>query len=395
MVQGGVRKARMEILRHVIGSVNGPAVGLEVGIGSGENLRFLAAGTGPSMASTSPGPSSKLACAAIRRRRVAWPGPRPRTCRSPTRRSTPAGRSAGSTTISDHEAALREMRRVTKPGGPVVVADELPGLHRAGLGHLLGIPSLDAWWLRKLGLDREFVEMVLAFDVDLQALVQPRLARGRAAPDLARAGLLFREHISLITVILPTPEAFHVDHEPATRHDLALGGRPGTSGAASSAEGALQYDHSSPALVCSGCATRLPIENDILIVKAPDHRQQPGRPAVLRQPALAQVSLLGVVHLGLQRRRAPGAQQGPPAPAQRTPGLDLLDVAIGDGVYLDWLPADWRIVGVDISRSQLDACRRRAAGRSVWLAQGEAEELPLESHSFDAVSAHRRLQLLQ
>ena len=38
----------------------------------------------------------------------------------------------------DHEAALREMRRVTRPGGPVVVADELPGLHRAGLGHLLG-----------------------------------------------------------------------------------------------------------------------------------------------------------------------------------------------------------------------------------------------------------------
>jgi ubiquinone/menaquinone biosynthesis C-methylase UbiE len=68
-----------------------------------------------------------------------------------------------------------------------------------------------------------------------------------------------------------------------------------------------------------------------------------------------------------------------------TPGLHLLDVAIGDGVYLDWLPRDWRIVGVDISRSQLDACRRRAAGRPVWLAQGEAEELPLESGQFDAV----------
>ena len=46
------------------------------------------------------------------------------------------------------------------------------------------------------------------------------------------------------------------------------------------------------------------------------------------------------------------------------PQLDLLDVAIGDGVYLDWLPKDWRIAGVDISRSQLDACRRRAMPRA-------------------------------
>ncbi len=67
------------------------------------------------------------------------------------------------------------------------------------------------------------------------------------------------------------------------------------------------------------------------------------------------------------------------------PGLDLLDVAIGDGVYLDWLPKDWRIAGVDISRSQLEACRRRAAGRKVWLAQCEAEQLPLASGQFDAV----------
>ncbi len=67
------------------------------------------------------------------------------------------------------------------------------------------------------------------------------------------------------------------------------------------------------------------------------------------------------------------------------PGLDLLDVAIGDGVYLDWLPTGWRIAGVDISRSQLQACRRRAEGREVWLAQCEAEQLPLADRQFDAV----------
>jgi ubiquinone/menaquinone biosynthesis C-methylase UbiE/uncharacterized protein YbaR (Trm112 family) len=65
--------------------------------------------------------------------------------------------------------------------------------------------------------------------------------------------------------------------------------------------------------------------------------------------------------------------------------LDLLDVAIGDGVYLDWLPRDWRIAGVDISRSQLEACQKRASGRKVWLAQCEAEQLPLASGQFDAV----------
>ncbi len=41
--------------------------------------------------------------------------------------------------------------------------------------------------------------------------------------------------------------------------------------------------------------------------------------------------------------------------------------------------------GVDISRSQLEACRRRASGRKVWLAQCEAEELPLDDRRFDAV----------
>ena len=47
---------------------------------------------------------------------------------------------------------------------------------------LLGMPALDAWWLHKLGLDREFVDMVLAFDIDLPALfsrVWPEATRHR------------------------------------------------------------------------------------------------------------------------------------------------------------------------------------------------------------------------
>ena len=38
-----------------------------------------------------------------------------------------------------------------------------------------------------------------------------------------------------------------------------------------------------------------------------------------------------------------------------SPGVRLLDVAIGDGVYTSWLPKDWSIVGIDVSVTQL-AC---------------------------------------
>ena len=72
------------------------------------------------------------------------------------------------------------MRRVTRPGGPVVVADETPGMHRAGIGHLIGLPAIDRLWLRQLGLDPGFIDMVLNYDVDLRGVA------GRAWPDAAR-----------------------------------------------------------------------------------------------------------------------------------------------------------------------------------------------------------------
>ncbi len=67
------------------------------------------------------------------------------------------------------------------------------------------------------------------------------------------------------------------------------------------------------------------------------------------------------------------------------PGLKLLDVAIGDGVYLPWLPADWSVVGIDISTAQLDVCRQKAGHRPLTLSLGEAENLPFRDGHFDAV----------
>jgi len=68
-----------------------------------------------------------------------------------------------------------------------------------------------------------------------------------------------------------------------------------------------------------------------------------------------------------------------------SPGLRLLDVAIGDGVYTKWLPKDWSIVGVDVSTTQLAACQRRNPDRDLRLVLGEAEDLPFRDHEFDAV----------
>jgi ubiquinone/menaquinone biosynthesis C-methylase UbiE len=181
MVQGGVRRARMEILRHLIARTRSPAIGLEVGIGSGENLRFLPEDWtvfGVDIART-----QLEAC--LRRHpnqsgRLVWAEAESLPFDDAT--FDCSWTVGGFNYFNDHESALRELRRVTKPGGVVVVADENPRLHRTGLGHLIGVPSLDAWWLERLGLDREFVKMVLEFDLDLAQVTSkmwPRSARHR------------------------------------------------------------------------------------------------------------------------------------------------------------------------------------------------------------------------
>ena len=171
ILQGGVRRARMEILRHLLRPGQSAPLGLEVGIGAGENLPFL-----PSDWTVYGVDIARTQLELCRDRhpemsgRLAWAEAEDLPFDDAT--FDACWSVGGFNYYSDHEAALREMRRVTKPGGPVVVADELPSLHRAGLGHLIGIPSLDAWWLARLGLDREFVEMVLEFDVDLRRLAE-------------------------------------------------------------------------------------------------------------------------------------------------------------------------------------------------------------------------------
>jgi SAM-dependent methyltransferase len=181
MLQGGVRRARMEILCHLLVPGQTAPRGLEVGIGAGENLRFLPSDWtvfGVDIART------QLELCRIRHAqmsgRLAWAEGEDLPFDDAT--FDACWTVGGFNYFRDHERALREMRRVTKPGGPVVVADELPSLHRAGLGHLIGVPAIDAWWLKRLGLDAAFVDMVLEFDVDIRGLAEkvwPQATRHR------------------------------------------------------------------------------------------------------------------------------------------------------------------------------------------------------------------------
>ncbi len=181
MVHGGIRRARMEILRHLMRLEHRQSLVLEVGIGAGDNLAFVSPEWtvyGVDIARTQLQACLKQHSAMTGR--LVWAEAENLPFADAT--FDTCWSVGGFNYYSDHAAALREMGRVTRPGGTIVVADELPGLHRAGLGHLLGLPSLDAWWLRKLGLDREFVKMVLAFDVDVTRLlssVWPQAARHR------------------------------------------------------------------------------------------------------------------------------------------------------------------------------------------------------------------------
>jgi ubiquinone/menaquinone biosynthesis C-methylase UbiE len=72
------------------------------------------------------------------------------------------------------------------------------------------------------------------------------------------------------------------------------------------------------------------------------------------------------------------------------PGLELLDVATGSGnVALAAARAGADVTGLDLTPKLLEAARRRAADAAldIRFVEGDAEELPFESDSFDRVTS--------
>ena len=171
---GGLPGARMQILRH-LGHLQRGSL-LEVGVGDGENVALLPRSlriTGidiaerPLAACRDRYPERGLFLALAEGERLPFADG-----------SFDAVLSVGGFNFySDPQCALKEMARVTRPGGRIVVADELPDLFEWGWGHLIGLPRLDDWLMRRFWLGPEFTDMVLGTRLDVQAVVRAALRR--------------------------------------------------------------------------------------------------------------------------------------------------------------------------------------------------------------------------
>ena len=169
---GGSPGARMQILRHLRHLRSGSL--LEVGIGDGENVALLPrslqiAGIDiaerPLSACRDRYPQRGLFLALAEGENIPFAD-----------HAFDAVLSVGGFNFySDPECALKEMARVTRPGGHVVVADELPKLYEWGWGHLLGVPTFDTWLMKRVWLGAEFADMVLDNRLDVLAVANAAL----------------------------------------------------------------------------------------------------------------------------------------------------------------------------------------------------------------------------
>jgi ubiquinone/menaquinone biosynthesis C-methylase UbiE/uncharacterized protein YbaR (Trm112 family) len=137
-------------------------------------------------------------------------------------------------------------------------------------------------------------------------------------------------------------------------------------------------------LVCPTCGAGYPVRDGVLVVKDAPTDDNKIAADFYNSPLWPKFrfweKLFWVCNGGERRSREVILRHLP-----KDPGLRLLDVAIGDGVYTSWLPDDWSIVGVDVSKAQLAGCLGRNPDRDLRLILGEAESLPFHDRQFDAV----------
>ncbi|AMV38758.1 class I SAM-dependent methyltransferase [Planctomyces sp. SH-PL62] len=147
--------------------------------------------------------------------------------------------------------------------------------------------------------------------------------------------------------------------------------------------GPAEMDDAADALRCPSCGASYPVADDVLVVRDRVDANNEVARAFYDGPLWPKFRFwewYTFLCNGGERRSRNKVLRHLPAGE----GLKLLDVAVGDGVYLPWLPASWSVVGIDVSKVQLANCRKRAEGRDVRLVLGEAEDLPVRDGAFDA-----------
>ena len=78
--------------------------------------------------------------------------------------------------VNDPGKALREMARVVKPDGLIVVADEVPDLPNRQIAHKLGLHKLQKWILARVFFLGKFSEVILEHtDLKIEPLVDQAL----------------------------------------------------------------------------------------------------------------------------------------------------------------------------------------------------------------------------
>ena len=153
--------------------------------------RVPAPSRGPSTASTSPGRSSSPAATASLGWPGGWPGPRPRACRFPMTTFDACYSIGGFTYFRRSRGGPARDAPGDAAGGAGGRRRRVPGMHRAGLGHLIGRPALDACWLRQArarrGVRRHGLAATTSTSAHSPSEVWPQAA---TAPDLEPPGLL-------------------------------------------------------------------------------------------------------------------------------------------------------------------------------------------------------------
>jgi len=91
--------------------------------------------------------------------------------------------------VNDPGQALREMARVVKAGGLVVVADEMPDLPNRQIAHKLGLPKLQQWILSRVFCLGQFSQVILQHtELKIEPLVDAALCDWKIHPTWGNLG---------------------------------------------------------------------------------------------------------------------------------------------------------------------------------------------------------------